>query len=85
MMLYLQIIAITILLVLAEPVKIFKEWIGFGEEDYLKMKSKFMKSIWRLFSCAMCLSFWITLFIDPLMAPIISIITDIIYKIIMRL
>jgi len=76
-----------IILVVAEPMIMLRNFLGFSDEDYLKEKNEICKSIYRLITCPMCLSFWLALIwtFNPLTASIVSILADVVYKLIMRL
>lgn len=87
MMEIISLVCWSILLVVSEPVIIIRGWLGLSDEDYLATNSKIKKFIFRLITCPMCLSFWISFIYTHslLVAPIVSITTDIVYKIILRL
>jgi len=72
---------ISVLFVVAEPMIMIKRYLGFKEEEYDNL-SKNKRMLFRLLTCAMCISFWIG-FIYTLSlykASIISIISELIYR-----
>lgn len=56
----LGIIAINILLQIAEPILLLKRWLGFKEEEY-DQYTKHWRFIHRLLYCCACLGFWVGL------------------------
>ena len=59
----LGIIAINILLQVAEPILLIKRWLGFKEEEYDRYTEKW-RFIHRLLYCCACLGFWVALAIS---------------------
>lgn len=86
MILIIKIAALSFLFVTAEPLILFKRFLGFKEEDYMKF-SKTKAFVHRLINCCLCSGFWIGLIITHTVydAALISIISEIIYKINNRL
>lgn len=70
-----------VLLQEAEPIIMIKRYIGFKQENY-DDQTKIMKFLHRMIYCAMCLTFWITLFItyNPTTAIISSVLSAILHK-----
>jgi len=77
---------IGVLLQCAEPVIWIKRDIGFKDEEYDQM-TKRMRTLHRLLSCAMCLTFWVVLLVtwNPVISVISSVGADILHKIVLRL
>jgi len=85
LMLILKIIgsgALTHLWIVSEPTRVFRELIGFGDENYPQM-NKYKKAIWRMWTCHMCIGFWIGFAFTGnfFHAAIVSIIATLIEKI----
>jgi hypothetical protein len=76
----LGIIAINILLQVAEPIILIKRWIGFKEEEYEKY-TPMWRFFHRLLYCCACLGFWVALLIswNIYIAAICSITSEWIY------
>ena len=76
----LGIIAINILLQVAEPIILIKRWIGFKEEEYDEY-TKVWRFFHRLLYCCACLGFWAALAIsfNIYIAAICSIASEWIY------
>jgi hypothetical protein len=77
---------LSILFITAEPVTIVKRYLKFKEEEYFEM-SKTRQFFHRLIYCPSCVGFWFGLFTsqDILVASIISITSDLLYKIMIKL
>ena len=76
---------ISILFVVAEPIILFKRWIGFKEENYGEY-NKITQFVYRLINCCMCSGFLIGLLLAPQLGlqwywiPIIPIMAELINK-----
>jgi hypothetical protein len=86
MILIIKIAALSFLFVTAEPLILLKRFCGFKDEDYMKF-NKTKAFIHRLINCCLCSGFWIGLILTGSIydAALISIISEIIYKINNRL
>jgi hypothetical protein len=86
MILIIKIAALSFLFVTAEPLILFKRFLGFREEDYMKY-GKVKAFISRLINCCLCSGFWLGLILTGSMydAALISIISELIYKLNNRL
>jgi hypothetical protein len=86
MILIIKIAAITMLFVVSEPMILLKRFIGFKDEDYMKY-GKVKAFISRLINCCLCSGFWLGLILTGSMydAALISIISELIYKLNNRL
>lgn len=82
---------LTVLIIDATPISILRDKLGLYEIDH-ENKSIFKNRIIELLSCAMCLGFWVgligcmflidgTLILKILLSAIVSIGSEIIYKI----
>jgi hypothetical protein len=82
----------TFLAIESEPAILIKRFFGFKEEKYDDY-GKFKAFIYRLITCALCFGVWIGLIFSllfpqtfPLLSiPIISVMSELIYKIFRRL
>lgn len=71
------------LLVNAEPIILFRTYIGFNELEYDNW-NKYKRFIFRLITCEICLGFWVGLLFtfNPFTAAVVSVGSGIINKII---
>ena len=86
MILIIKIAALSFLFVTAEPMILFKRFIGFKEEQYMQF-SKTKAFIHRLINCCLCSGFWIGLIITHTVydAALIAVLSELIFKINQRL
>jgi len=86
MILIIKIACLSFLFVASEPLILIKRFLGFKEEDYMDY-GKIKSFIYRMITCAMCSGFWIGLILTGsiLDAALISIISELIYKLNNRL
>lgn len=80
----LSLASLTNLLVEAEPIVMFRRWIGFKDENYIDY-SKTKQFIMRLITCALCTGTYISLLglslhLKWYLLPIIPIVAELINK-----
>jgi len=77
-----SLVAITFLFIEAEPLILFKRYLGFREEEYDSM-SKLKRYFHKLITCHLCSGFWIGLaFTGSLyQAVLVSVLSELLKKI----